>query len=784
MRTLYITEDKNKQFLFQELRQKKDFSSTVMGYTEFLRAYFFDYNDQTLFYIVDTYHVTKEIAKIYVEYLYFLKENSNYKRERLVFLQQLKQELIDHDLLFFQPMFLMWLKNYSLCFYHLTLEDTFFHNLIHTLKQTYEVEVVSFPKTERTISYFPALRMEEEVVFVCASIVRLLEQGVDSKTIYLANLSMEYRSLFLVYGTFFHLNFHFLEDTSIFSTSLVQTFLNRMHEDWTLVFEDLSQKVQTKQEEQIYNHLVQLCNSFVDFPRNESFYSYLTETLEQLKMPSVSYQEQILEIDFFHSEVSMDAHIFFVGANQGFLPVFRKDTGFLNEQDFMELQFSSIQEQNKKILEQTKDRLMYYPNLVLSYKLNTMDGECVPASILEELTLFELSFSDWFSFSSLYNQLSYAKEMDLYHKYGFVSSRLKTLFATYHMLPYRAYHNQVQPFSIQNPVFSILSYSSIDLYHRCPFRFYLAYILKLSSSHSSNSLKLGQFYHAILRESYCPNFDYEQSFLKAKEVFGELSKKEEFFLNKFHGYLKTVLTMIQEQESYSSLKNVLCEHEILCPLPNKMQFRGVIDKLYYDEDKLVVVDYKTGGLSLDFSFFNYGIGMQLPIYLYLLSKSEFCKKEVVGFYLQKVLPSVIRGDRIHTKEELLKKEYLLRGYSNSMESYIQCFDSSYQDSRVIQGMKVGSNGFYSYTKRLSSEQIHEMTLLVQEKIYEAARGIESQDFSIRPKRIGGVLKGCEYCSYQSICYKTEADVENFEEQKPEFLGGESYGMDEGTTTSN
>ena len=41
-----------------------------------------------------------------------------------------------------------------------------------------------------------------------------------------------------------------------------------------------------------------------------------------------------------------------------------------------------------------------------------------------------------------------------------------------------------------------------------------------------------------------------------------------------------------------------------------------------NDDNVVIIDYKTGNPNLDLTTVPYGIGMQLPIYLYLSSKMK------------------------------------------------------------------------------------------------------------------------------------------------------------------
>ena len=115
----------------------------------------------------------------------------------------------------------------------------------------------------------------------------------------------------------------------------------------------------------------------------------------------------------------------------------------------------------------------------------------------------------------------------------------------------------------------------------------------------------------------------------------------------------------------------------------------------------------------------------------------------------------------------------IKGYSINDESLLEQFDSTYKDSEFIRGMKVGKNGFYSYSKTITEQQISEMSKQVEQKIIEAAENILHGNFPVNPKRIGDELIGCRYCKFRDVCYKTEKDIVSLEKiDSLDFLGGE------------
>ena len=201
---------------------------------------------------------------------------------------------------------------------------------------------------------------------------------------------------------------------------------------------------------------------------------------------------------------------------------------------------------------------------------------------------------------------------------------------------------------------------------------------------------------------------------------------------------------------------------------------GIVDKIMYKtiNDKTVVsiVDYKTGNPMISLDNVTYGIGMQLPIYLYLVSKSNKFKNVIIGgFYLQKVLNTVVNNDNSSSYETLKKNNLQLQGYSTSNEEVLDLVDKSYNDSLVIKGLRTSSKGFYSYSKVINESEINKLVSEVDDRIENAFNGVSEGKFDINPKRIGKINKGCEFCKYYDICYRKENDIVNLKEVK---FGGE------------
>ena len=184
-------------------------------------------------------------------------------------------------------------------------------------------------------------------------------------------------------------------------------------------------------------------------------------------------------------------------------------------------------------------------------------------------------------------------------------------------------------------------------------------------------------------------------------------------------------------------------------------------KKYDDKTLVSIIDYKTGNTDIDIYNSVYGIGMQLIVYLYLISKSElfedyFC----VGFYLQKILNNEINVDRNKEYLDLKKENLVLYGYSIDDKESISKFDKTYVKSKYIKSMKVNKDGNIGGKNILNEDTMHKLENLVDKKIDEARDKILNGDFSINPKSIDNEVIGCKYCRYNDLCFRKNEDIVN------------------------
>lgn len=753
----------------------------VMTPNELIRNYYFDYDEQAIYYLMNKYNMKCDIAKIYIKNMYYI--NESYSSNKLNKIYELKQELLDNNLLITNNYFKDYLSSKNIIIYNL------YHipNIISNILCNYKYKVIDEDSKNYMHSIYEFNTLDDEVVFVASKCGELIKSGIDINKIYLTNLNDEYRLIIKRIFSMFHIPVYLKETYSIYSTHTANLFLKLYTSNISDTLTKLEDSI-SKDELDNYNKIVKICNKYVWCNNYLDVKELVINDLKNTNITIPIRENTIKEVNI-DTHINDDEYIFLLGFNQGIIPIIHKDEEYLSDKDKELINIETSIDMN--LIEKSKviNIVSNIKNLIITYKLKSLTDTFSLSNINEELNYEVIkNTSINYIYSNLYNRISLSKYLDLFNKYGTINPNLEALYSNYPNISYRTYNNKFKGINsddlykyLDNKL--LLSYSSLDNYNRCNFRFYINNILKLSTYEETFMQFIGNLFHYVLSKAFLPDFNYDECF--DGYITKELTKKEQFFIKKLKEELKFIIETINVHNKHCSLDNELYEEKVYVNLEGNINvtFMGIIDKLKYKQvdDKYVVaiIDYKTGNPNLELNNIIYGIEMQLPIYIYLTrNHSKFNNIEVAGFYLQKILNNEISADKKNKYEDLKRKNLLLQGYSNENTSILNYFDDSYSDSSVVKSLKMTAKGFYSYSKVLDDETINRLVGLTEEKIKKSASDILNAKFDINPKRIGYNNLGCEFCSFKDICFKTEKDIVNLKEYKNlEFLGGEDNGLD-------
>ncbi len=777
---IIITNTENKKQILKDLSQNKLlYNIKFYSFPELKKNLYFDYNNNTIAYIIKNYHVNLNVAQVYLNNLYFLQDIPD---KKIKFLISLKEELEKNNLLIKNPYFLNNIKNKKIILYgynHLKPEE-------EIILQALNCNIIT--KKEEISKYIPTVyegdNIEEEVEFVFYEISKLLHQNIPlSKIKIIAN--NEYNIMLKRYAKIYNIALNIEDNSSLYSTFIAEDFLanyDKMSIEANIL--SLSEKYTNT------NDLINVINKSASITDKEIRKKFIINDLKKSYLYTPKYLSGI-EIANIKDKFKDDEHVFLLGFNINSYPKVIKDEDYLSDnlKEKLNRNTSIIENRiNKEIL---KEQLTSIKNLTITYKLHSKTGVFYPSLLIKELNLEvkKITISRLISYTKLGSSLEYAKSLDKLAKFNVITEDLG-LYQNNLNIPYREYNNVFKGINKSKYQKSLkgllnLAYTNMEMYNECSFRYYLSKVLKIDKYEENFKTILGTITHHILELAINKDIEIAPEIIKyVKDKEYILNKREFFYLEKLCIELKEVIKIIKEQEKHSKLNKYLFEEELYIykDLDDiNVTFKGLIDKVMYNEfnDKKViaVVDYKTGNTKINLDNLKYGLDIQLPIYLYLLKKSsKFKDAQIVGFYIQKVLDKipVISSKNIET----IRKENLkLQGYSNKDEKLLELIDDEYENSSTIKDLKYKKNGeFSNKSKVLSTSEMNELTNTVEEKITECTNHILNAEFSINPKILDKKNRSCLYCKFKDICYKTKNDEV--------ILGGEEDEMDGGTITSH
>ena len=741
----------------------------------------FDYDEKAIFYLMNKYNIKYDVATVYLNNIGYVLD-SKIDDKKINKLLEMYNE-IDNNNLIIKNLYNEY-KNKNIVVYGYHFVSDFDKRMLKKLSNELNIITIS-NKNYKHEKVHEFKTIKEEVEYVFESIANLINTKISINNIKIMGLNSDYYKIVERYSKIYNIPVSVPSQSNIYSTEIGRYFIQNIKNKNVFlhmksVFENTSENVD------IINKIIIICNKYVWADSLEEVKELIIYDMKNTKI-KINELKNSIKIVSFDSLVNDNDYVFIMGFNYGSIPLIYKDEEYLSDKLKEKLGLITSTVKNKLEKEYLVSKINSIKNLVITYKLTNNIETYTISNLNDELGLEIVSKHQLLHiFSDKANKLKLATDIDKLIKFGIKENELEVLYNNYKNIDYLKYDNTYKKIGIEdfkkyinNQI--LLSYSSINNYYKCGFRYYIGNILKLNPYEETFMTLLGNLFHAVLAKVFSDDFDLDmeyEGFLN-KQTY-KFSNKELHFINKAKEDLKFIISTIKKQYQYTNLNKAMYEEEVYVDKSNlvKVTFKGVIDKaLYTNKDNqtiMCIIDYKTGETDINLNNAIYGLGLQLPVYLYLSKNMKKINNVVIaGFYLQKILNKTIIKDYKNSYQKLLEDNLKLYGYTNDNIEILKELDNNYNDSNFIKSLKTTKTGFYSHAKMINDEQIEKLINLVDNKIEEARDNILNTNFEINPKKVGKVNLGCEYCNFKDICYMEPKDIVELKEYKNiEFLGGE------------
>lgn len=749
---IYITNDK-----INILNSIKPFTNyKIYTLEELYQIYPYKYDDKAIDYLISKHNILLNNAKLFLSLInkYSIDNLDNSKSH---FLQNIRDELINNNLLTKNKLLYTLFKRSNI---YITYDKEL--SLDNYLKDFNINYITSTPKYKiETIN--EALNIEEEITIIGEKIIELYKQNIPLNKIYILNNydnSIQLERILTLLNIPYNINHHY-KISSTYLGSIILKNLNMPIND----IKNFLDNNHTSDNDDTYKTIIDIINKYYYL---DNYQQFIKDALTNTDIKEPIYTNAINIIKTL-KPLKDDEYLFISNLTKDF-PRLSNNTDYFNDLDALIINKTPSNIKNNIIINSFNNLLKSIKNLYISYPLYDNNGnENKPYD--NKLEIKKISPS--LNVSNLYNKLLLARELDIYNKYNTISNRLKYLEKIYD-IPYKTYDNNFKKTNITINNLS-LSYTTLNEYLTCPFKYYLKNILKLNSKKDDYKQFIGTLYHEILSnindDTYDINKEYDN--VVNSHIW---SSKELFFIKKLKTNLQDVIQILEQESHHQKLNKFITEKEIRLK-ENDYEFVGKIDKIKYlkedDYSIIEIVDYKTGKSDFKMSYINLGFDLQLPIYLYLIKKSSIFENPIIGgIYLQSIIPERIKYNDKEDYKMQRRKMMLLNGFTLENKDILPLIDDTYENSSIIQSLKVKNDGaFYKSSKTIDNKKIDEIYNLVEKYINETVNNIKNNNFEITCKIIDNKDDiSCKYCPYKNICFKTNKNNIYLETKRSEENG--------------
>ena len=744
MRKIIIAPYQMHKNLLKRCREKDLFSDVkIITKEELLSQYYGRIENKAVPYLMKKYHYSYDNAKVVLRFIPYINKDING-------LLDIKNDLLTAHLLVKNAYLRDFFKDNEVCIFGYSVNDLEIKRVLDNLEVKYLFE--SNQKRNKTFVLNTFETQFDEVFYLLNSIAELIDKGEDVNNIFIYSVDNEYLYPLKMFSKSFGFEVDDGSNHSLYVTSVASSFLKSYLESHDLAF--AKEAVADCEDKELLEDLITLVNDCQDDEMDfATQMDYLVGELKATKVggPTLKNVVRIINKPIYEK----DAHIFVVGFAQGSYPKSVKDNDFISDINKSGMGLNTSLDETKI----NKDTLLDFFNsdnyFYFSFADRTISSKKFISPLVKDLsfekkkptlplTIYSQDMIDFF----------YARMRDLKEFYKQGDPYLKAL-EEKSDIPYGEYDNSFTGVNALNESMDLrYSYSKINEYYQCPFKYYVSNVLNVDSFEGNFATKIGTVAHKIFELHNEEGFDFNKVFEEEVEKQGFLDEELPLVIN-LKTQIERASQAIRLHQHYMSSPKIITEKKLGMNIGKKSYLSGVIDKsIIFDNKYLVLVDYKTGSDSFDSKYISEGVSLQLPTYC-LLAKNDplFKNYEIIGTFINNVIDTKLSYGK--ESEALINPYYRLHGKVAGDIDLIGKLDKTIYSgkSEFIKSVATLKDGGLGKSDSLVSlEEFNEYAEVALRKYLEADTNIRNNKFIINPLFKSKSDNACKYCEYKDLCY--------------------------------
>ena len=217
--SIIILPNSIKNNVIKDVRTKGLYNIKFMTLEEVIKKIYFDYNKETIYYLINKYNYKYDVALMYLNNLYYIND-IDYNIDKLSKLKNLKQELDNNNLLIYDNLFKYSLKDKEIIIYGYNNLTKYQNKIIDILKEYTKVNIIKKDNNNyKHTTIYKFNNIEEEVSYVAESICNNIDNDIDINNIKIYYNNKDYDNyldrIFKLYNLPLNNNNSYLYSTSI-----------------------------------------------------------------------------------------------------------------------------------------------------------------------------------------------------------------------------------------------------------------------------------------------------------------------------------------------------------------------------------------------------------------------------------------------------------------------------------------------------------------------------------------------------------------------------------------
>lgn len=610
--------------------------------------------------------------------------------------------------------------------------------------------IIPFENKSEEILYKEYPNIIREVEEAAEYISSLLDSGVSLDKIKVHCLGNDYTGIINDVFSFypFKNNYYINNKTTLFEVDSILKFYKNAEDPVTM-----DQLVKYKDTFDDDTYLV-LGNLISGYYVNKEVFKFALKH-KYLKTP---YFKNAIEVgDVFDKYLGDDTYLIILGANIGMFPSVITLPGILNTEVLSKIP-TSLKEINDFNEDYYLKKVYSLKHVYISSYIKGMDKDYTKSEFINRIDNVKPYVPSNVRYSKERDILRLSKGEDEKITYGSLSKDyvlLKSLDDDKYKEFRKSYSskndfNDIELFKKLIDNCLNLSYTRINNYAECPFKFFYSYIYELDKFEESLAIYIGNFFHYLLEmhggdkdalDEVTLGIEFEK--FRQKSTF-ELSDKDMVLFTTFYLEVLDIFKEVVDINSLIDFSKAYREKKIYTSFntSNDITYliKGKIDLVLIDPSyNTIIIDYKTGSHpKMDLEK---GTGLQNLIYFGILRDMNGEKKLTPCGFFYETAP--------------------IKNFSDNPIKIEGQYDKDILEGTRLSKNYVDSNGDKktNSTNPFSNEELEDMVTKAKDKYNELIDSITSLKFNQSPDK-----DACRYCKFKDICYKYDFEKESGDEE--------------------